>query len=98
MIKTLIERCGELKLQAFTSNLEEALAYAKDKNWSPEQVLLHLMNLELERRRQSRVNLRFKQSKLNEKATIDQFNFAYHKSRKNQKSTILNLIHPEFIS
>ncbi len=98
MIKTLIERCGELKLQAFTSNLEEALAYAKDKNWSPEQVLLHLMNLELERRRQSRVNLRFKQSKLNEKATIDQFNFAYHKSRKNQKNTILNLIHPEFIS
>ncbi len=97
MTKTLIERCGELKLQAFTNNLEEALAYAKDKNWSHEQVLLHLMSLELERRRQSRVNLRFKQSKLNEKATIDQFDFDYHKSRKNQKNTILTLIHPEFI-
>jgi DNA replication protein DnaC len=97
MKETLIERYAELKLQAFTGNLEETLAYAREKNWSHEQVLLHLANLELERRRQSRIQLRFSQSKLNEKATIDQFDFNYHQSRKNQKNTILTLIHPEFI-
>ncbi len=97
MREKLIERCIELNLQSFADCLEDALAYAKEKNWSHEQVLLHLANLELERRRQSRINLRFRQSKLNEKASIDQFDFDYHKSRKSQKNTILSLIHPEFI-
>jgi hypothetical protein len=56
------------------------------------------VDLELGRREQNRIDLRFKQSKLLEKITIDQFDFAHHKSRKEHKNTILNLTHPEFIS
>jgi len=94
----LIEKCNELKLKGFASHMEEALTYAQEKNWSYKRLLLHLMGLELERRKRSRIELRYRQSKLNEQITIDQFDFNYHKSRNNQKNTILNLTNPEFIS
>ncbi|MCP4756035.1 MAG: ATP-binding protein [Proteobacteria bacterium] len=51
----------------------------------------------MERRKQNRVDLRYRQSRLNEKITIDQFDFEFHKSRKDQKNTILNLTQTEFI-
>jgi len=98
MTQSLIEKCHELNLKAFVTHMIEALSYAQEKNWSHEKVISHLLDLELDRRKQNRIDLRFKQSKLGEKVTIDQFNFEYHKSRKNQKNTILNLTHPEFIS
>ncbi len=98
MTEEIIEKCNELKLKGFSVNIEEALSYAQEKNWSHKKVLLHLLDLELERRKQSRIELRFRQSKLNEQITMDQFEFEYHKSRKDQKNTILNLTHPEFIS
>jgi len=98
MTEQLIEKSNELNLKAFAAHLPEALSYAKEKNWSHEKVISHLLDLELERRKQNRIDLRFKQSKLNEKTTIDQFDFDYHKSRKDQKNTILNLTNPEFIS
>jgi DNA replication protein DnaC len=41
--------------------------------------------------------LRFKQSGLDTKTTIDQFDFNYHKSRQNQKGIILNLVDLGFI-
>ncbi len=97
MMETLIEKCKQLKLKAFVDQLPEALSYATDKNWSAQKFLLHLADLELARRQQNRIDLRFKQSRLNEKITIDQFNFDYHKSRKNLKSTILQLTQTEFI-
>ncbi len=98
MTEALILKCNELKLKGFAEHIPEALTYAKEKNWSQERLLLHLMNLEIERRKQSRIDLRYKQSKLNVQITIDQFDFNYHKSRKNQKNTILNLTQPEFIN
>ena len=97
MTEQIIEKCLELKLKGFAAHMEEALTYAQEKNWSYKRLLLHLMGLELERRKQSRINLRYRQSKLNEQITIDQFDFAYHKSRQNQKNVILNLTNPEFI-
>lgn len=97
MTEPLIEKCHELNLKAFVAHMTEALNYAREKNWSQEKVLSHLLDLELERRKQNRIDLRFKQSRLNEKVTIDQFDFEYHKSRKDQKNTILNLTNPEFI-
>ena len=48
-------------------------------------------------RHQNKVALRFKQSKLLEKPTIDQFDFDHHGSRNKQKSKILNLMTLEFI-
>ena len=97
MTEEIIAKCNELKLKGFAANIDETLGYAQDKNWSYKKVLLHLVNLEIERRKQSRIDLRFRQSRLNEQVTIDQFDFDYHKSRKDQKNTILNLTNPEFI-
>lgn len=97
MTEKIIEKCNELKLKGFAANIQEALTYAQEKNWSYKKLLLHLMGLELERRKQSRIDLRYRQSKLNEQITIDQFNFDYHKSRKDQKNTILNLTQTEFV-
>jgi len=45
----------------------------------------------------NRIALRFKQSRLFEKPTIDQFDFNFHASRKKQKNRILNLMDLEFI-
>lgn len=98
MTEEIIEKCSELKLKGFAAHMEEALTYAQEKNWSYKRLLLHLMGLELERRKQSRIDLRYRQSKLNEQITIDQFDFSYHKSRNNQKNTILSLTNPEFIN
>jgi len=94
----IIEKCNELKLKGFAAHIEEALVYGQEKNWSYKRLLLHLIGLELERRKQSRIDLRFRQSRLNEQITIDQFNFDYHKSRNSQKNTILDLTHPEFVN
>ena len=56
-----------------------------------------LLDLELEQRRQARVMLCFKQSKLLEQPTIDQFDFSFHSSRSKHKATILGLLDLEFI-
>ncbi len=98
MITQLLEKCQKLKLKALADHLSEALQVAQDKNWSVNETLLHLLDLELDRREQNRIDMRFKQSRLNEKITIDQFDFDHHKSRRDHKQTILNLTHPEFIS
>jgi len=54
-------------------------------------------NLQQELRRKNRIDRCFKQSKLYEKLTIDQFDFDFHHSRKNHKTRILNLMDLEFI-
>ncbi len=97
MTEKITQKCNELNLKAFAAHMDEALNYAMEKNWSSQELLLHLLNLELDRRNQNRIDLRFRQSKLNEKLTIDQFDFGFHKSRKDQKNTILNLTQTEFI-
>ncbi len=97
MIEEIIEKCGELNLKAFAEHMSEAASYAREKNWSDQKLLLHLLGTELERRKQNRVDFRFGQSKLNEKFTIDQFDFEFHKSRKDRKNTILSLTQTEFI-
>ena len=57
-----------------------------------------LADLELERRWQNAIKLRWEQAKLPEKCTLDQFDFDHHRSRKEQKTRILNLLSLEFIS
>jgi len=97
MTEHIIGKCDKLNLKAFAAHMPEALRYAQEKNWSSQKILRHLLDLELDRRNQNRVDLRFRQSKLNEKITIDQFDFEFHRSRKEQKNTILNLTQTEFI-
>ncbi len=97
MIEEITGKCNDLRLGAISAHLQDTMDYAQEKNWSHQKVLLHLLTLEVERRNQSRIDLRFRQSKLNEKVTIDQFDFDHHKSRKAQKNTILSLTTIEFI-
>jgi len=89
--------CKELKLKAMADNLLQTIALAEQKNWSPLQAIEHLFTLEMDLRRKNKIDRCFQQSKLYEKSTIDQFDFEYHHSRKNQKSKILNLMDLGFI-
>ena len=60
--------------------------------------MAYLFDLELEYRRLNRIALYFKRSKLTEKLTIDQFDFNHHRSRKDQKTKILDLSALTFMS
>ena len=97
MIEELGEKCKKLSLKAFAENLPQVAEEAVKKNWSFQQVLNHLIDLEIERRRRGRIELRFKQSKLGEKITVDRFDFEHHPSRKKNKALILDLIAQEFV-
>lgn len=97
MIESIIEKCKALRLKNTAQNLAQVIELAAQKNWSPIETIDHLFELELESRHQNKIALRFKQSKLLEKPTMDQFDFDHHGSRKKQKSKILNLITLEFI-
>ncbi len=97
MIEATIEKCKALKLKAVAEHLEQTITLAEQKNWTPLQALDHLFDLELELRKNNKIQRCFKQSKLYEKLTIDQFDFYFHSSRKNQKSRIVNLMDLEFI-
>jgi len=96
-IESVIEKSKTLKLKEVAEHLEQTTAVAEHRNWTPLQTIDHLFELELEMRKKNRIERCFKQSKLYEKTTVDQFDFAFHSSRKNQKSRILNLMDLGFI-
>lgn len=98
MIDSLTEKFKQLRLNTFAHYIDQTMKTAEEKNWSSMQIIDHLADLELNEREKNRVELRFKQSKLLVRPTIDQFDFNFHVSRKNQKNKILNLIDLEFIS
>jgi len=93
----LIDKCKELRLKASEQNIVQVIETASEKNWSIQKTMAYLFDLELEYRRLNRVALYFKKSKLTEKLTIDQFDFGYHRSRKDQKSKILDLTSLSFM-
>jgi DNA replication protein DnaC len=95
-IESVVDKCTALKLKAIADNLQQTIIFAEQKNWSSLQAIDHLFTLELELRRKNRINRCFKQSKLYETPTIDQFDFNYHHSRKKNKTRILNLMDLEF--
>jgi len=98
MIEPLIEKLKLLRLKVMAENLSQVLEQAEQKNWSLPQMLSHLVELELEIRKLNKMDLCFKQSKLKEKHTIDQFNFNYHPSRKKQKTLVQNLLSLDFVN
>lgn len=87
----LIDKCKALRLKASEQNIARVIEAASEKNWSIRKTIGYLFDLELEYRRLNRIALYFKRSKLTEKLTIDQFDFNHHRSRKDQKSKILDL-------
>jgi DNA replication protein DnaC len=96
-IESVIEKCKLLKLKAIGEQLEQTTVVAERRNWTPLQMIDHLFDLELQLREKNKIERCFRQSKLYEKTTIDQFDFTFHGSRKKQKSRIVNLIDLEFI-
>lgn len=86
MIEKIIEKCKALRLKATEQNLPQVIELATSKNWNPLETIDHLFELELEYRHQNKIALRFKQSKLLEKPTIDQFDFDHHGSEENKKA------------
>ena len=97
MIDKIKAKLIQLHLKACAAHLAEIIDAGAQNNLSFLQCLERLLDLELEARDQIRVATRFKQSRLAEKPTIDQFDFHFHISRKNQKTRILNLLTLEFI-
>ena len=99
MIETdrLKEKLVSLHLKAMAQQLDGVLQQAREKNESFASSLNRLVDLEMERRHQSAIKLRWEQARLPDKATIDQFDFDHHKTRKEQKTRILNLLDLEFI-
>jgi DNA replication protein DnaC len=96
-MKTIIEKLKKLRLKNCAQNIENIIEQASQKNLSHLQAIERLIDIEIEERDKARMILRYKQSKLDTKVTIDQFDFNYHKSRQAQKSIIVNLMDLDFI-
>jgi DNA replication protein DnaC len=97
MTETVSEKCRALRLNTCMRQLSAVMDMAAQKNWPAVRTVEHLLDLELEARRQTQILLRFKQSKLCETPTIDQFDFNFHNCRKNQKGKILHLLTLQFL-
>jgi DNA replication protein DnaC len=97
-IDRLKEKLIALRLKGMAAELDGVLKRAGEKNLGFLSTFTTLADIELQMRRQNAISLRWRQSKLDEKLTIDQFDFGHHKSRKDQKQCILNLMSLDFIA
>ena len=97
MMDEVIAKFKELRLKNCALNLAEVLKDSARDNLSALQTIERLLDIEIGCREKARIALRFKQSKLEGKTTIDQFDFTHHKSRLKDKSRILSLIDLNFI-
>lgn len=93
----VIEKFKALRLKNCALNLIDVIDQSVQANLSALQTIDRLLDIEINCREKTRIALRFKQSKLEEKTTIDQFDFAHHESRKKQKNRILDLMDLKFI-
>ena len=92
MMDNTIAKFKELRLKNCAMNLPEIIKDSETNNCSALQTIDRLLEIELNCREKARIALRFKQSRLGEKTTIDQFDFKHHESRLKDKSRILSLI------
>lgn len=98
LIESVSEKLKALKMKSAAENLSRILQQAEKQNMSPLMVIEALVDIECEARQKNRILQRFKQSRLLEKPTIDQFDFHFHVSRKKQKARILDLMDISFLS
>ena len=94
----LKDQLTDLRLKGMLPQLDTTLEQAAQKNLNVVTTLTLLADLELEHRWHNAVHLRWRQSALTEKLTIDQFDFDHHKSRKAQKTRILTLCNLDLVS
>lgn len=97
-IESVSEKLKALKMKSAAECLAQVLQQAQAKNLSTLMTIEALVDIECEARQKNRILQRFKQSKLVEKPTIDQFDFHFHSSRKKQKTRILDLMDISFLS
>ena len=86
MLDVVTHKFKALRLKHCAENIEGVIKRAEQHNHSCLQTIDCLLDIELEKRRNNRIALRFRQSKLTEKITIDQFDFNFHPSRQKQKN------------
>jgi len=98
LLESVTEKLKALKMKPAAGCLAQILERAQTKNLSPLMAIEALVDVECEARQKNRIHQRFKQSRLLEKPTIDQFDFHFHISRKKQKTKILDLMDLSFIS
>jgi DNA replication protein DnaC len=92
------EKLIQLRLKIMAQRLEEIIQQGREKNRDTLFVLNQLAEAEAEHRLQNAIKLRFQQARLNEKITLDAFDFLHHKSRQDQKAQILDLLNLDFVS
>jgi DNA replication protein DnaC len=96
-LEDLKDKLTRLRLAGMSDHLATVMEQATQHNLDLLTSLQRLADLELEQRFQNAIALRWKQSKLADKLTIDQFDFDHHNSRQEQKTRILNLLNLDFI-
>jgi DNA replication protein DnaC len=96
-LQDLKDQLAHLRLKGMSDHLETVMEQATQHNLDLLTSLQRLADIELEQRFQNAIALRWKQSKLADKLTIDQFDFDHHNSRQEQKTRILNLLNLDFI-
>lgn len=94
---SVISKCKSLNLKVWSEAIPKVIDESSAKNWTTLTTIEHLLSLEIEHRRRNRIASCFKASKLDEKPTIDRFDFSFHPSRKNHKAKILNLLDLGFV-
>jgi DNA replication protein DnaC len=87
----------DLRLKGMADELDPVMAPAAAHHLDLLSTLERLADLELEQRFRNAIALRWRQSKLTDKRTIEQFDFSPHRSRQEQKTRILNLLNLDFV-
>jgi DNA replication protein DnaC len=96
-MKSLMEKLDQLKLTTMSQQLEAVLDEAEKRNLSLTESLLRLAEMELEARQIRSVERRFRQSRLQDRFSLDAFDFDHHASRKRIRPRLLRLLDLEFI-
>lgn len=96
-MEKVVDKLKALRLKNCAENLPDIIDQSARGNLSALQAIDRLLDIELDCREKARIALRFKQSRLNEKTTIDAFDFSHHLSRKKEKARILSLMDLTFI-
>jgi DNA replication protein DnaC len=92
-----MEKLDQLKLTTMSQQLEAVLDEAEKRNLSLTESLLRLAEMELEARQIRSVERRFRQSRLQDRFSLDAFDFDHHASRKKIRSRLLRLLDLDFI-
>jgi DNA replication protein DnaC len=74
----LKDKLSDLRLKGMVEHLDPLVEQAAQHNLDGVTLLHRLADIELEQRWQNAIHLRWRQSALREKLTIDQFDFDHH--------------------